>query len=391
MKIAIIGHVKYPIARPFAGGLEAFTHSYVSCLQKRGHDVTLFASGDSDLSLPLQAIVDRGTVGDSITRLGCQDNNWIEAVEDEAYEGLVYRLGNSNFDVVHNHSLSPIPLRFASLLPCPMVTTLHTPCLPRMSDEIGNRGIENVGSFVNISDANCHNWSNLIPSQQVIPNGVDTMFWKTCRQPKRNRAIWFGRILPDKGTHYAIDAAHRAGIPIDVVGPISDDDYFREQVHPRLLKTDEYHGHQPHERLCGLISRSAVAIITPCWDEPFGLVIAEALACGTPVAGFARGALPEIVRPSVGRLATCGDVDGLAIAIHECRSLSDEVCRRYAQEHYSDSLMMNRYETLYHQLIGQRVASPTSIQTRVDKGGSVVSKRQPVQNWQTTSSTVSAV
>ena len=136
--------------------------------------------------------------------------------------------------------------------------------------------------------------------QKVIHNGVDCEFWNHCGGPRRRRAVWFGRVHPDKGTHLAIDAAHRAGLPIDVVGPASDQAYYSKFVAPRLKADDVYHGLRSHKEICRIVGSASVALATPCWDEPFGLVVAEALACGTPVAGFARGALPELLPSPVG-------------------------------------------------------------------------------------------
>ncbi|SMP75483.1 Glycosyltransferase involved in cell wall bisynthesis [Neorhodopirellula lusitana] len=354
MKIGIVGHVKFPIAKPFSGGLETFTHGYVKALVERGHDVTLFASGDSDRSLPLSPIVRRATIPDSRRRLGRVHNGWIESTEDEAYDTLMAKLAGSDYDVIHNHSLSPIPLRFANLLSVPMVTTLHAPVLPRMEAEIKSNG--RCGMFVNISNANAAHWSRVLSEQAVIHNGVDVDFWRGCSPVKQNRAVWFGRILADKGPHFAIEAAHKAGLPIDIVGPISDQAYFDNEVAPRLRSDDRYLGHQTHDELCGIISRSSVALVTPCWDEPFGLVVAEALACGTPVAGFKRGALPEIVIPSVGRLATPGDTTALARAVRQCLRLNGEVCRRVAQENFSFERMVSQYEDVYAR-VATRIAA----------------------------------
>lgn len=347
MKIGIIGHLKFPIAKPYAGGLEAFTHAYTNALVNRGHEVTLFASGDSDPQLPLTSITPNATIPESNARLGRMCHDWIESVEDEAYAALMLQLSTSNFDVIHNHSLSPIPLQFSHLLPTPLMTTLHAPVLPRMAVELRRRGPEACGQFINISNANADAWRSLLPEQSVIHNGVDTSFWVRCKEEKQRRAIWFGRILPDKGTHLALRAAHRAGIPLDVVGPISDQNYFDTEVQPLLRPEDAYHGHRTHEELCTLISRSAVTLVTPCWDEPFGLVVAESLACGTPVAAFNRGALPELIGKSTGRLAKPGSVRELAQAIIGCMRLPGEICRRVAQEHYSFDRMVEQYESLY--------------------------------------------
>lgn len=348
MKISIVGHLKHPIAKPFAGGLESFTDSFVRCLVDRGHDVTLFASGDSDSSLPIEPIVDQATVNDSRRRLGRVHHEWIESVEDDAYANLFADLGNRDFDITHNHSLSPVPLRFACVLPMPMLTTLHAPPLPRMVDELNHRTAARCGHFINISHANADAWRPSVPQQTVVHNGVDTRFWKSCGHTRRQRrAIWFGRILADKGTHLALDAARLAGLPIDIVGPIVDENYFGNEILPRLNQHASYLGHKNHDQLCKLIGQASVALVTPCWDEPFGLVVAEALACGTPVAGFARGALPEIIDDSIGRLAKPGDVAGLANAAQQCLSVSATKCRQAAEIRFSFDRMADQYELLY--------------------------------------------
>ncbi|MCM2373668.1 glycosyltransferase family 4 protein [Aporhodopirellula aestuarii] len=347
MKIGIIGHLKHPILRPYAGGLECFTHAFVRSLVDRGHDVTLFASGDSDPFLPLAPIIDRATIPDSQRRLGRIHHEWVESVEDEAYEQLMDALSRRPFDIIHNHSLSPIPLRFASVFPTPMLTTLHAPPLERMVRELESRTCVRCGQFVNISNANANAWSPYIKNQSVAYNGVDTQFWKRSNVLRESRAIWYGRILSDKGTHMAIEAAQLAGLPIDIVGPISDHDYFQKEVAPRLNERVCYLGHKTHDELRQLIARSAVALVTPCWDEPFGLVVTEALACGTPVAGFARGALPEILDDSVGRLASPNNVPQLAAAVKQCLGLSSMRCRFIAKQRFSFDRMLDRYETMY--------------------------------------------
>lgn len=347
MKIAIIGHLKFPIAKPYKGGLEMLTHAFVGRLIDRGHDVTLFASGDSDPALSLDAVVPKSTMQDSLERVGFHDHSLIEAQEDEAYERLMVRLMNSDFDVVHNHSISPIPLQFASLLPTGLITTLHVPVLPRMRDVLDIRGPQNCGTFVNISRSNARRWKGVLPHQTVIHNGIDTQFWTTYSGHRKDRVVWFGRILSDKGTHYAIDAAHAAGLAIDVVGPISNQAYFDQEVRPRLLAGDIYHGLQTHEEICQTVGAASVAAVTPCWDEPFGLVVAEALACGTPVAAFNRGAIRELVPKQVGRVVQPDCVGSLATAILECRSLSSDACRKHAQRYFSLNRMMDDYVDLY--------------------------------------------
>lgn len=347
MNIAIVGHLKFPIRRPFAGGLEMFTYALVEALQQRGHAVTLFASGDSDPALPLSPICSAATIPDCMQKFGRLNHEWIESVEDDAYAELMRQLTQSKFDAVHNNSLSPVPLAYARSIPNGLITTLHAPVLPRMERELTLRGGAACGRFINISNVNALAWQHLVPEQTVIHNGVDVHLWRAPIKSTQSRAIWWGRILPDKGTHLAIDAAHEAGMPIDLAGPISDEDYFTTEVQPRLTDADRYLGHLTHEELCQQVSRAAVAVITPCWDEPFGLVVTEALACGTPVAGFARGALPELVTADVGRLAAPGDTHDLARAIAQATHLNRWRCRRVAEVKYSLDRMVSEYEAYY--------------------------------------------
>lgn len=353
MKIGIIGHLKFPIAKPFAGGLEAFTHAFANALIQRGHEVSLFASADSDSRLPIKAIMPQATIPGSRSRFGRVDVDWVERTEDRSYARMMREIGTHRFDIVHNHSLSPIPLRDARLTGARLITTLHAPVLPRMAAEIRRAGAHSCGEFVNISQANARGWTSLLGSHRVIYNGVDTDLWRRRSGIKHNRSVWFGRIVPDKGVHLAIEASHRAGLAISVIGPVSDQDYFDHEVAPRLRTGDAYLGHQSHESLSRVIGRSAVAMVTPCWEEPFGLVVAESLACGTPVAAFCRGALPELISDRVGRLAEPDDVEELAQAATNCLPLDGGDCRRVAKDRFSFRRMVDQYERLYYQQLGE--------------------------------------
>ena len=168
---------------------------------------------------------------------------------------------------------------------------------------------------------------------------------------------WVGRIVPNKGLGQAVRAARLAGIRLKVFGPIEDASYFADEVEPYLANGIEFHGHKSGEVLRKEVANARGALVTPLWDEPFGLVAAEALSCGTPVAGFDRGALAEVVG-DCGHLVQGGDVDALADAVGHIGQIDRTACRRRAVEHLSIRAMIRRYEECYAKVIaGARLAS----------------------------------
>jgi glycosyltransferase involved in cell wall biosynthesis len=349
-RVALIGAACHPIAEPFAGGLEAHVWALARGLQDAGpgSDATL---GIELLDLRLPRVSDAARADVSMPPARALD-------EHHAYLDLMIRLADPDaldgFDIVHNHSLHHLPIAMAHTLDIPMLSTLHTPPTPWLESAIQIRDDCPV-TFAAVSEHTAAAWSQLLPGVRVVPNGVDVDRWPV--GPGGGPVVWFGRLVPEKGAHLAIDAAVRAGVPIDVAGPISDRDYFAAEVRPRLERPGvRYLGHLTHDRLQAVLGRATAAIVTPCWDEPYGLVVAEALACGTPVCGFARGALPELLDADCGRLVAGGDVDGLAAAIAMSPTLSRRAARRRAETTCSIAVMIDRYEQLYDELAG-RVAA----------------------------------
>ena len=342
----MIASCRFPIREPFTGGLESMTWSLSRELVRRGHEVTVFAAPGSDPDLGVEELAVAAPSASG--RHDLNENATVNIAEHHAYLSLMLDLaktGASRFDVVHNNSLHYLPVAMASSLAIPLVTTLHTPPLPWLESAIRIDG--GASTFAAVSAFTARAWSPLVESLRVS-NGIDTSVW--AEGPGGTSAVWSGRLVPEKAPHEAMDAARRAGIPLVVAGPALDRDYFREMVEPRLGGDIVWAGHLHQSALADLMGRSAVAISTPAWDEPYGLVAAEAMSCGTPVAAYARGALPEVVAPTCGRLAAPGDVDGLAAAILEAAQLDRAAVRAHAVEHLSLTRMIDEYEALYGEL-----------------------------------------
>jgi glycosyltransferase involved in cell wall biosynthesis len=348
MKIAILAHLKYAIAQPFAGGLEMHTHLLAESLIRRGHAVTLFAAKGSTPRAGLRAVCD--PTGEGHGDAGTQ--MIVDFAEASAYRAMMDDVADGGFDVIHNNSLHPHPLRVAHLLGAPMVTTLHTPPFEPLAAAMAS-GLRNV-ALVAVSVDLAGHWVGIVDDIGVIPNGIDlTVFHPVERRAAPPHAFWFGRIVPEKGLHLAIDAARSAGLPLRFAGPRLDDDYWAAEIEPRLGDDLTSLGHLAHATLARQLSRARVAIISPCWDEPFGLVVAEALACGTPVAAFARGAIPSLIDPRCGSLARPGDSADLARAIVTASGMDRAACRAHAEQWFDGERMVDRYEALYGRLIAR--------------------------------------
>ena len=344
MRLCIIGPSRFPISEPFAGGLEAHTHALVSALTARGHDVTLFAAAGSDPDLGVRFLdVPAFEMSETARNdVGALPDQWMG--EHHAYLSLMLDLaesGDRQYDAVLNTSIHHLPVAMSRMLRIPLITTLHTPPVGWLESAIHVRGT--LTRFIAVSAHTRDAWAPLVDST-AIRNGVDTRTWLP--GPGGGPAIWFGRIVPEKGTHLAIRAAVEAGIPLDLAGPVYDRAYFQTEVQPLLSDQIRYLGHLDHARLRRAVGHARAALVTPRWDEPYGLVAAEALASGTPVAAFRRGALPEILTEDCGRLAEPDDVDALASALHGASGLDRSAARHRAETFCSHERMVDEYETL---------------------------------------------
>jgi glycosyltransferase involved in cell wall biosynthesis len=186
---------------------------------------------------------------------------------------------------------------------------------------------------------------------------VDTSVWR--RGPGGPGAVWSGRIAPEKAPHLAIDLALAAGLELTIAGPVIDEDYFTAQVAPRLTERVRYVGHLHQAELATLVGRSVVALVTPVWNEPFGMVAAEAMSCGTPVVAIARGGLPEIVDAASGRLLPAVPAigfsrDHLAAAVDavgQASSLDRDGVRKRAVLRCGSGAMIRGYERVYRDAV----------------------------------------
>lgn len=354
LRICLIASSRFPVAEPFAGGLEAHTHSLATELIRRGHEVSLFAAPGSD---PRLGAIELGVEAFSSSPaaradVGARPEQWMR--EHHAYLKLMLDLGRTamRYDVVHNNSLHHLPVAMAEATGLPFVTTLHTPPVPWL-ESAAMLAAPSL-AYASVSRHTASAWRHVVDSI-VIHNGVDTNAWMP--GPGGPAAIWFGRLVPEKAPHLAILAARAAGMEIELAGPSLDKVYFDSEIAPLLDEKTRYLGHLRHEQLVRAVGRARVSVVTPMWDEPYGLVAAESLACGTPVAAFARGGVPEILDEHSGRLAPPGDIEALGEAMTAASRLSRDAARRRAVASCSLDRMVDDYEQLYDSVIPSELAA----------------------------------
>ncbi|RAV00340.1 glycosyltransferase family 4 protein [Mycobacterium colombiense] len=353
LRVALIASTRHPIREPFAGGLEAHVCQLTRALASRGHQVSLFAAAGSDPGLECQTLAVRTLDLSETARNDVSMTPAAFMADHHAYLSLMVWLadpGSQEFDVIHNHSLHYLPVAMAPALSTPMLTTVHTPPTPWLESAIG-ASMGRGSRFAAVSRHTAAAWEKVTGDITAIPNGIDTREWPL--GPGGPDLVWFGRITPEKAPHLAIAVAQRACRPLVLAGPISDRRYFAEQVHPQLRGDIRYAGHLEHSRLARLVGHAAAALVTPTWDEPYGLVVAEAMSCGTPVVAFARGGIPEFLSSSSGRLVVAGDVAAMADAISTAIRLPRKQVREHAIRHCSAEAMVTAYTDFYRQMIDE--------------------------------------
>ncbi len=345
MRIALLAHVRQPIAPPFRGGMEAHSWHLAEGLRARGHDVVLFASGDSDGRFPIDAVLpehqERTFPGEEHT-----GNPALVAHLDAGYAAACDRIAAGGFDVVHNNSLSRLPLEQRRTRAVPTVTSLHVPPYDALRWFV-QTSLSPTHRITATSHGQMRAWFPDAPPPEVsvLHNGIEPAAW-----PYRDRgdgsAVWCGRITPFKGTHLAIEAARRAGIALTLFGSTEDTAYWKGMVEPLLGGAIRYGGHLDGPALAAEIGRASVFLFTPCWDEPFGLVAIEAMACGLPVASIDRGAAREVIGEA-GVFAPPGDEAALADALAAAGAIPRRVAHDRVLRNFTQDLWLDRCERLY--------------------------------------------
>ncbi len=353
MKIAIIAHSYFPIAEPFAGGLETVTYQLVHELVRRGHVVDLYAHADSCRTLPLVPMRTEAAVladfdAEKITASGMSQTAFVQTV---IYHDVMARIMEADYDIVHNHSLHHVPILLGNTLGARFITSIHS--LADIYLRLGFGALPAVHQTVTtVSDHQRKHFSGIVTIDQTIHNGIDLTKWAPSYAAADDYCFWMGRMCPEKAPHHAIEACLHSGQRLLLAGPVSDAAYVADFVEPHLHHGNiDYLGHLTHEEIGPRLRKARAYVFTSVWEEPYGLTMAEALACGTPVIAYRVGAAPEIVTPATGILVAEGDIPGLVNAMNAVDAIDRGACRQRAETFCSSAVMTETYLALYHELL----------------------------------------
>lgn len=350
LRIAIVAHIRHPIARPFMGGMEAFAWELANALVARGHDVHLLASGDSASDLP-PGVTLHPIIPEHYDRAypwhDFHGTDTLNAVLDDAFARAVHCLSTEQFDIVHNNSLHRFIPRLAAAGRLPMVTSLHIPPFAVLANAIADSQCPWHRQTVT-SDKQRQVWwpDALPPTASVVHNGIDLARWPF-HDSGDGTAVWSARITPTKGTHLAIAAAKQNGCALKICGTIEHADYFKSKVAPHLNDQIRYLGHLSTSDLAGVYAQSSVFLFTPQWEEPFGLAAVEAMATGLPVAATPFGSVREVLQDA-GSVAASNTAAGLSDAIDRALDIPPATVRANVARRFALSAMIGKFEGLYH-------------------------------------------
>ena len=337
MRIGLIAPPWIPVPPPAYGGTEEVIDNLARGLTALGHDVRLFTVGESTCPVPRQWLY-----RSPAEPMGA-------SAPEAAHVLAAYQALAGDVDIIHDHTdLGPVLAGQHGMARQPVVTTIH-------GQVAGNRRrlaqAARHASIVAISHAHARSFGP-IPVAAVIHHGIDLDIHKA--GPGTGGYLLFtGRMSPDKGVHRAVRVARRAGWPLVIaakIGEPAERAYFDQQVRPLLGPDDDMLAEQPLAVRVDLMGHAAALLNPITWPEPFGLVMAEALATATPALAFPHGAAPEIV--DHGRTGyLCRDEDEMTAAVARVHQISRRRCRADAEQRFSLARMAADYDRLYRAIL----------------------------------------
>jgi glycosyltransferase involved in cell wall biosynthesis len=345
VRIAILSPVWFPVPPTRYGGIEWIVALLADGLVESGHDVTLFASGDSQTKAKLECVFPEAP------------SEFIGTTLHELHHALACFEQADEFDIVNDHS-GPLGAALGAGSRAPVVHTVHGP-LNRRAGELYEQ-VDRIAPRVGLISLSMNQRSPLPNLNWVAncPNALDLSLYPV--QPHQGDYLLFvGRMSPDKGAHRAVEVAQRVGLPLKLAGKMQElreEEFFDAAVRPHLGGEIEYLGEVSHDEKVDLLQNARVTLFPIEWAEPFGLVMIESMACGTPVLATRHGAVPEVIDD--GRTGVIvDDHTEMAAALERADAIDPLECRRYVEERFSKERMVADYEAAYRKALGDAGAN----------------------------------
>lgn len=334
IKIAVLSPIAWRTPPRHYGPWESVASNITEELVNRGHDVTLYATGDSITTAKLKSVCPQGYEENPDVIPKVWESLHISKLFEEA----------DQYDIIHNH-FDFLPLTYSSMTTTPIVTTIHGFSSPGIIPVY--QKYNHKVHYVSISDSDR---AQELDYAATVHHGLDIN--KFTFQPQSDDyLLYFGRIHPDKGTREAIQIAKECGLRLIIAGIIQDHSYFKKYIKPDLVpgRIDYIGSVGPQER--DTLLGNAMVLLHPIYfEEPFGLSVIESMACGTPVIAYNRGSMPELIDDhKTGYLVE--NVKEAVLAVKKVDQIKRMDCRMQVEKHFTIEKMVSKYEDVYENVL----------------------------------------
>jgi glycosyltransferase involved in cell wall biosynthesis len=339
VRIALIAAPFIAVPPAEYGGTELFVAQLAEGLKKANVDVVVYANGESTVDTERRWLYER-----SLWPIKQPERASLRELDHTSW---AIRDASHDCDLIHVQS--PQGLAFSHFAQRPFVLTLHGPHEDYLSEYYAHYPEVH---YVCISEAQCQRES--LPNVRTIHHGIDVSLYRLVER-KQQYLSFIGRIAPIKGTHLAIEVAHRTGVPLKIAGEVQPQfrEYFESKIRPKIDgKMVEYIGPADLQAKNELLGNSMAMLFPIQWNEPFGLVMVEAMACGTPVIALPGGSVPEVVVEGVSG-HVCRSMREMTRCVRDL-NLQPAAVRRYVEENFSVEVMVRKYISLYQQAMQER-------------------------------------
>lgn len=349
LRIAQVAPLWFTIPPKGYGGIERIVSILAEELTRRGHEVTLFASPGSITSAKLISVFDKSLSEANIP--------WSNPTWNLRNLSTAYELADTDaFDVIHSH-LDLWALFFQNLTKVPSLHTMHNPLYRTNADATKNDRLRlfteeaHRTNIVFISESARKLAMVDLPKSRVIYNGIDLQHFRFNKKGGEH-FIWIARMNKHKGVENAIAAAEKLGAKVLLAGRIdpTQEEYFEKIIKPHLNEKIQYIGELKDNKLSDFYGNAKALLYPIEWEEPFGLVVAEAMACGTPVIAYRRGSMKELITDNESGFVIDSDIEKLVEAMKKVDQLDRAAVRKHVEDNFSKERMVDEYEKLYYEL-----------------------------------------